>query len=161
MKNFLQISLILASICFIVWLITDQIKENLLQDDPKLHELRTLFESVFYKGRKYNGKLSSLNKRDIMEEIYFYKGEKSYSINKEKIFLCLRDEEGEYYNNNILVYVTAHEISHCINNNIGHTQEFHDIFEEVLDLIEKEGIYNPSLPIPENYCTYNDKDVDT
>lgn len=161
MSKWFEIAFILFCICFILWLIRKQIKENLLQDDPKLRELRKLFEIVFYKDRKYTGKLSILNDRDIMEEISFYKGDKSYSINKQKIFLCLRDEEGKYYNNNILVYVTAHEISHCINNkNIGHTEEFHEIFEEVLDLATKEGIYNPSIPIPETYCTYNDKQSD-
>lgn len=157
MNKWLKISFILVCIGFVIWSITYQVKENMLQDDPKLRELRGLFETVFYKGRKYTGELERLNNRDLMSEIGLYKGNKSYSINKEKVFLCLKDEKGEYYNNNILVYVLGHEIAHCVNrDNIGHTQEFHDIFEEVLELMAKEGIFNPSIPIPETYCTYDD-----
>lgn len=153
MDKWLEIALIISCICLIVWFIREQIEENLLQEDPKLLELRNLFDTVFYKGRKYSGNLETLNNMDIMDEIGLYKGDKSYSINKEKVFLCLKDNEGSYYSNNTLVYVLAHEISHCINKeNIGHTQEFHDIFEEVLDLLTKEGIYFPSIPVPQDYC---------
>lgn len=158
MNKWLIITFVIMCIIFISWIIREQIKENMLQDDPKLLELRALFDKVFYKNRKYNGELSRLNNRNIMDEITLYKGEKSYSINKHKVFLCLKDEKDVYYNNNILIYVLSHELAHCINrDNIGHTQEFYDIFEEVLDLMAQEGIYNPSLPIPSSYCTFNDK----
>ena len=155
--DFSLITLICISLFMVCWGINEQVKENLLQKEPKLEELRLLLNEAFKSDSFYTGKLVPLNKRDIMSEIILYKGDKSYSINKRKIYMCLRDENGNYYPNNTLIYVLLHELSHCINKeNIGHTQEFHDIFEEVLELATEKGIYNPSIPIPESYCTYND-----
>ena len=92
-----------------------------------------------------------------MNEVVLYKGDKSYTINKYKIHLCLFDENGNYYPNNTLIYVLAHELAHVINTkNIGHTQEFHDIFDELLEFLSEKEIYNPSVPVPLSYCTYND-----
>ena len=155
--KWLTVTMSIILIAIIVWGISEQIKENMLQDDPKLRELRTILEPMFMKNNYYTGNLASLNNRDVMNDIGLYKGDKSYTINKQKVFLCLKDENDEYYSNNILIYVLLHEISHVLNEkNIGHTKEFHDIFEEVLELATQEGIYNPSVPIPQNYCTYAD-----
>lgn len=143
----------LIAIIFIIWMIRERIRENMLQDDPKLRELWAILETMFMKDKYYTGNLESLNNRDIMNEIRLYKGNKSYTINKEKIFLCLKDNEGNYYPNNTLLYVLIHEISHVLNTkNVGHTQEFHDIFEDLLDLATEEGIYSPSIPVPHDYC---------
>ena len=82
-----------------------------------------------------------------------YKGDKSYTINKEKTFLCLYDKNGDYYPVNQLVYVLLHEISHALNTkDVGHTDNFNKIFDELLDKATQQGVYNPSIPIIQDYC---------
>jgi len=85
----------------------------------------------------------------------FYEGKKSYTINKKKVYLCLKDDDGEYYNFNMLIYVSIHELSHVICDEIGHTAKFHRIFRDLLELAEQKNIYNSSIPIVKNYCGHN------
>ena len=103
--------------------------------------------------------MDMLNNRDIMNEIIMYRGHKSYTINKEKVFICLKNDDGKYYGFNMLVYVTAHEIAHtlCIEN--GHTELFHTIFQALLHELAIAGIYNPSVPVERNYCSNGDHEV--
>lgn len=85
----------------------------------------------------------------------FYEGKKSYTINKKKVYLCLKDDNGEYYNFNMLIYVSIHELSHVICDEIGHTAKFHRIFRDLLELAEQKNIYDSSIPIVKNYCGHN------
>jgi len=131
----------LLLIALLVWLIFHQIREGYLQDDPMLRKL----------------KKKCIPLHPDLKDLKLYKGDKSYTINKDKIYLCLFDEKGDYYSENTLVYVLLHEIGHFLNKeDIGHTEKFHEIFEDLLAKATELGIYNPSLPIEENYCTYND-----
>lgn len=119
------------------WIIYKQVREYHLQDDPMLHTLRELLKPVHPR----------------FADIKLYKGDKSYTINKEKIFLCLYDEQGEYYPLNMIIHVLLHEISHLLNTkDVGHTEEFYRIFEEMQARATALGIYNPSIPIVKNYC---------
>jgi hypothetical protein len=104
--------------------------------------------------KKFKGLISQLNDVDLFEKISLYKGEKSYTINKQKVFLCLKDEKGEYYDDMMLIYVLLHEISHVLCDEVGHTQKFNDIFDEILEEATKHGIFDPSYPILQNYCQY-------
>jgi hypothetical protein len=118
-------------------IIFGQVKEHHLQDDQMIHTLRNVLKPV----------------HPIVETLRFYKGDKSYTINKEKVFLCLKDENGEYYPLNMLVYVTLHEIAHVLNNeDVGHTENFHNQFDKLLDKAGALGIFNHSIPIIQNYC---------
>jgi hypothetical protein len=148
------IVLLLAS-----WCIYTQISEHYAQDDPKLKDLKHKFEDFFSKERYWEAPLDELNKRNIMNEISLYRGDKSYTINKEKVYLCLKDTNGSYYNDNMLIYVLAHEISHVICDEIGHTEKFHQIFEALLVKLTEEGIYNPSIPVQQNYCKEGDPEM--
>lgn len=150
------IILILIIIGFISWIIITQIEEFKLQDEPKLKELKSIVATLFDKNKKYTGFLSCLNNRDIMNEVSLYKGDKSYTINKHKVFLCLKDENLQYYDNNSLIYVLLHELSHVLTISIGHTPEFDNIFQSILDEASRQGIYNPAIPMIQNYCNYND-----
>jgi hypothetical protein len=135
---FIIISLIIG---FIVWWVIKRIKENHLQDDPKLHHLREILHPV----------------HPVVKDLKLYRGKKSYTLNKEKIYLCLVDENGEYYSNNQLLYVLLHEMAHLLNkDDIGHTEKFHKIFRELLDKAIELGIYDDSIPPIQDYCTYND-----
>ena len=155
--NWLAICIAVVIVGLIIWAIVAQVKENHLKDDPMLHELRERIKPLFNKDNYYTGPLAVLNDRDVLNEIGLYKGGKSYCINKEKIFLCLTQEDGQYYDKQILIYVLLHELSHVIlTDEIGHTERFHEIFEALLKEATEQGIYDPSVPIPQNYCDHGD-----
>ena len=130
--------IIMIMLCIILilvgYIIYDQINEHFNDRDPKLNELKNKLEILFNskKSGEWSGNLEGLNDRKILNEIKLYVGSKSYTINKKKVYLCLTDENDEYYNINMLTYVLLHELSHVICDEIGHTQKFHDIFKEVL-----------------------------
>ena len=91
----------------------------------------------------------------INNKIKIFKGNKSYTINKKTVYLCLEDQNGNYYNLNILVYVLLHEISHVLCKSIGHNEEFQSIFDKLLKKAEEKGYYDPSQKSPNDYCNYN------
>jgi len=143
-------------IILVGWTVINQAQENDLRDDPKLDELLEIITPLFSQDSDHIGHMSSLNERDLLSEIRIYRGRKSYTINKQKVFLCLKDENGDYYNTNTLLFVLLHEISHVICPEIGHTELFHDIFSEILEKAYELGIYNPSIPVRKDYCEYGD-----
>jgi hypothetical protein len=85
-------------------------------------------------------------------EVEINEGRKSYTINKKKVYICLKDKSNRYYNRNMLVYVICHEYSHILCDEIGHTDKFFEIFDGVLVKAERHGLYDPSVPILDNYC---------
>ena len=143
---------IIILIIVIIILIAIQLEEYSLQDDPKLNEIKEAIEPLFSKNIKYTGILEVINNRDIFEELSFYKGNKSYTINKEKVFLCLKDKNEKYYDMNTLIFVTLHEISHALCDEIGHTTKFNKIFDELLQKAAKMKVYDPNTPIVQDYC---------
>jgi hypothetical protein len=90
----------------------------------------------------------------VVEKLNFYEGDKSYTINKQDVYICMRDENGGYYDRNFLVYVVLHEISHALCDEVGHTQKFLDIFQQVVDHAAKLGVYDPRGRKIQNYCNY-------
>jgi len=127
---------------------------NKPKTDPKLEELTSKLEEIFNRDFYFTGNLSSLNDRDIMKELNFYPGNKSYTLNKKDTYICLKDKKTkDYYDMQILLYVALHEIAHSINTeNVGHTKEWNDIFEELLEFAAETGVYDPSVNVPMNYC---------
>jgi|TARA_Y100000389_G_scaffold77859_1_gene74644 hypothetical protein len=94
-----------------------------------------------------------------VDELQVREGNKSYTLDKEKIYLCLKDSNGKKYDindpvhKNMLVYVLLHELAHVLNKqDVGHTAAFHKKFDDVLKMAEQRGIYNPNLPLIKNYC---------
>jgi hypothetical protein len=143
-----------AVILFVAFLIYYQVKEKFSQQDPKLDEIRSKL-NTFFSSTTFKDDLSSLNNGNIMNKLKFYKGDKSYTINKRKVYLCLKDEDDEYYDLNMLIYVCLHEIAHCICDEIGHTDKFHTIFDKLLKEASANGVYDPSKPLIHDYCEYN------
>lgn len=77
----------------------------------------------------------------------------SYTEDKTIIYLCLRDEQGQDYPVNTLVYVALHEISHLLNKtDYGHTPAFHKIFDKLLCKAASKGVYDPDQPHSAWYC---------
>ena len=64
------------------------------------------------------------------------------------------DEDGDYYHENMLIYVILHELSHVICDEIGHTDKFHRIFDAVLEIATADGLYDPSIPVIRDYCQH-------
>jgi len=118
-------------------LVKKQIRENMDRSDPMLERLRDLLIPI-HPGFK---------------NVKLYKADKSYTINKDKIYLCLRDKKtGEYVTLNMLVYVILHEYAHFLNKeDVGHTKHWQDIFDSLLVKASEIGIYNPSIPIIDDY----------
>lgn len=148
----LGLATILAVI--IVYKTYSQITESFLQEDPMILDLARTLNSFIQNKKEWTGELVSLNKGNLFDHISIYKGDKSYTLNKEKIYLCLTDENGNYYSKNTLMYVLIHEMAHVISDSVGHTGEFHTTFEQLQDEAAKAGIYDPSIPIESNYCGY-------
>ena len=85
-----------------------------------------------------------------------YEGDKSYTINKKKVYICLKDKNGRYYNRNMLVYVMCHEFAHVLaKTEEGHTEKFNQIFADLLEQATQAGLYNPSIPPLTNYCGHS------
>jgi hypothetical protein len=159
-NNWIIIIVAVLVVGFLVWLVARQIHENYLASDPMLHELRRSVSPLFAKDKKYVGILEPINGRNVMDEIGLYRGNKSYTINKEKVFLCLKNDKNEYYNKQVLLHIILHELSHVINDEIGHGEKFHDIFDALLAEAVKCGIYDPNVDIPLDYCANGDAEVE-
>lgn len=134
----LLFSLLFFSSLIFVLLTLNRIYEKFVEDDPMLIDIRKTLEPVF---------------PDI-NTVILLKGKKSYTINKKKIHLCLFDKDGKYYDKNMLIYVTLHELAHVRCDEVGHTDKFHTIFSDILETASKKGIYDPNKPIIKNYCEY-------
>jgi len=145
------IILAVVLVLFVIWLVSIQIEEFELQKDPKLTELKNLLRPMFSTG--FNSpQLSKIKTNNILDKVGLYKGDKSYTINKSKVFLCLRDQNGNYYDNNTLVYVLLHEIAHVLCVEVDHTDLFQEILQELLNRASSMGLYDPKIPVVDNYC---------
>lgn len=142
-KNVGDTIMIIISLILIVGIISffiyTQITEYYAMNEPKVLEIKELL-------RKVHPRVDSLE---------FFAGNKSYTINKQKVYLCLKDEKGEYYDMNMLIYVALHELAHVLCDEIGHTDKFKRIFEDLLIDAEKKGVYDSNKPPRLDYCNYN------
>lgn len=141
-KSFVQILLpcifmILLAV-IIVFIIIRYLERDKMEDDPMLHILRKRLMGV----------------HPIVENMNLYKGKKSYTLNKDKIFMCLNDKNGDYYDENTLTYVLLHEMSHKLCDEIGHTEKFHDIFVSLQKRAIDMGVLDPKKQIVKDYCEY-------
>lgn len=81
----------------------------------------------------------------------------SYSVNKgEKVYMCLRqrDEKERLVDENIIVFVALHEMSHIGTSSIGHTPEFWNHFAWLIKQAEHTRIYTfqDFAAHPVEYC---------
>tara|TARA_Y100000114_G_C11595562_1_gene247862 strand:+ start:92 stop:550 length:459 start_codon:yes stop_codon:yes gene_type:complete len=136
---------VLIGFCIIVGVVifTTVLKENLLPYDPKIDELKTKLTLVHPESKK----------------LKFYNDKKSYTINKKKVHLCIKDENGKYYNDNMLVYVSLHELAHVLCDEVGHTPKYWAIFDalleeasKIIDPVTNKPVYDPNGKIDTEYC---------
>lgn len=82
----------------------------------------------------------------------------AYSENKgEKLAFCLnvkKEENDNLIDENTLLFVALHELSHIATKSIGHKTEFWDNFKFLLEKAKEAGIYEPVdyKKKPESYC---------
>jgi len=79
----------------------------------------------------------------------------SFTEDKTRTYLCLRDENGNYYDDNMLMYVALHELAHAISESVdpNHTtDEFKNNFKLLLAKAADKGLYDPKKPLNYSYC---------
>jgi hypothetical protein len=82
----------------------------------------------------------------------------SYSINKgEKIYMCLRQRSGpdeSLVNENVMTFVSLHELAHVCTKSIGHGPDFWNNFGWLLKEAEALGLYQYTdfQAHPVSYC---------
>jgi len=142
----------IAKILIVVLLLITLYK---LFDYAKKHSSHKAME-FFDKGHPVIDELKNTLKHVHPEfsKIRIVVGDQSYTLNKEKVFLCLHDKKtGKLYDKNMLTYVLLHEMAHVLNKeDEGHTPAFHKKFDQLLDIATKKGIYDPNIPLVEDYC---------
>ena len=80
----------------------------------------------------------------------------AYSVNKgEELSLCIRDKDSEeFIDNNTIIFVAIHELSHIMTPETGHTPLFWDNMKYLLEQASSQGIYMPQdySQSPVEYC---------
>lgn len=82
-------------------------------------------------------------------------GYTSYSVNKgEKIVLCIRQDNQDFVDENVVLYVAIHELAHIMTKEIGHTETFSRNFKFLLEEAIALGLYKKIdfNKHPQNYC---------
>lgn len=120
-----------------------------------------LIYKIYKKNNKYHDPLIKKIKYDVslldsrITNLNFYSSDESYTEDKHKIYLCLKDENGKYYDYNMLLYVAIHECSHALTKvvDVKHiTPEFRNMFEHLLRKATQMKIYTPETPLEKYYC---------
>ncbi len=83
-------------------------------------------------------------------------GNRSFTENKSVITLCVvNPDTQQYYDINVLMYVTCHELAHVITKargSLSHADEFKENFAKLLRDAAIKGVYDPNTGIPVAYC---------
>lgn len=114
--------------------------------DPKVHEIKKKLLQIVEDEPQLQKKI---------HECTWHAHPKSYTVDKKHVHLCLLDENGDYYQDNMLIYVALHELSHVLCDEIGHTKKFESIFQMLLDKAKRSDLFNPEQPLVGNYCEHN------
>jgi beta-lactamase regulating signal transducer with metallopeptidase domain len=112
-------------------------------EDPKTKEIHQRLIQVDIRAKKISIKGSN----------------QSFTEDKTRTYLCLRDEAGNYYDDNMLMYVALHELAHAISKSVDvehKTDEFKNNFKMLLAKAESLGFYDPKKPLNYNYCPKTD-----
>ena len=105
---------------------------------------------------KYNKKLKDNFNSDYITENIPGSQYVAYSVNKgEELSLCIREKDTEkFMDDNIILFVAIHELSHIMTPENGHTPLFWDNMKYLLEQGSSMGIYKPVDygKHPEMYC---------
>ncbi len=109
-------------------------------DDPKIDQIKR--------------NLLLLDK-NVASKLNIQASNKSFTEDKKDMYLCLKDEKGKYYPDNMLNYVAIHELAHAKSKSIDthHSgQEFKENFDNYLQRAQQLGIFDPKKGLVDNYC---------
>jgi histidyl-tRNA synthetase len=143
-KKYINIGFGIILIILLSYEIITEIGEN-YEDKPQ----NELVLKIVNKLKKAHPEIEK-----VVPNLKFFEGRKSYTINKKYVFICLKDEKGQLYHNNQLVLVILHEIAHALCDEIGHTDKFQSILDDLLISAENVGLYDSTIPHIPNYCEY-------
>jgi len=130
------LTLIILFIVFMTaWYLLKTSYETYLENEPTVMRLKNKLTPVFPE----------------LKFVKMLKGDASYTINKQKIYLCT-ETNGKVYDDNMLTYVTLHELAHTLCPEIGHGKQFQSIFQTLLGRAERHNLFDPRKPRVENYC---------
>jgi len=105
---------------------------------------------------KYNKQLKESFNPDYITENIPGSTYVAYSVNKgEELSLCVREKDTEVFmDNNIILFVAIHELSHIMTPETGHTPLFWNNMKYLLEKASAMGIYTPTdyRKNPETYC---------
>ena len=90
--------------------------------------------------------------------LVFKASNESFTEDKRFVYLCLKDEKGNYYDYNMIMYVSLHELAHTFSDtvDVDHSgKEFKDNFRMLLSKAQSLGLYNPSTPLVYDYCQHS------
>jgi hypothetical protein len=84
-----------------------------------------------------------INNVTLSENVYKILGTTSFTVDKKDIYLCLKNDQGSYYDKNLVMLVTIHEYAHVLCDSQDHTSEFKFINKYLLIKAIKYGLYKP------------------
>ena len=122
-------------------------------------KLKKLVDSLDLKEEEkgeYNQKLKDNFNSDYITENIPGSQYVAYSVNKgEELSLCVREKDTEkFMDDNIILFVAIHELSHIMTPETGHTPLFWNNMKYLLEKSSSLGIYNPIdySKNPKMYC---------
>jgi len=127
--------LIMFIIIMFIWYIFKMNYETYLENEDTVVRLKMKLMPVFPE----------------LTNVKLMKSDASYTINKQKIYLCT-ESDGKVYDDNMLTYVILHELAHTLCPEIGHGKRFQKIFNSLLTRAANHKLFDPNVPRVENYC---------
>ena len=142
--------LLLSSL--VLWTI---VSITIIISTPSVYEWFTVHDKQDYEVIQRLHNIARLIFPEVDDIIIVPNGDQTFTVNKNKIHLCLKNKDGTYYSDNMLLFALIHELAHVNNKfNVGHTEEWHAIFNHMLSIAHDEGIIDLNEPLPDEYCIH-------
>ena len=127
------------------------------------NKIKRLIESLDVNERKGIKRLKNKYNPHTLSETEENSKYTSYSLNKgEKIALCLRKNRNslEFQDDNTIMFVAIHELSHIMTKSVGHEKEFWENMAFLLEKAHELNIYDP-VDYSENSVNYCGMEITT
>ena len=132
----INILILLILIILVCCSLQNQVYEHFNNDSKVIHDIVDKLKKHFPK----------------IKRLKFYEGDESFTLNKQKVYICTKDKHGYTYDPNVLTYVILHEYTHSICPEIGHTPLYKIMFTKVLSKSIRLKLYKPDGQFPTDYC---------
>jgi hypothetical protein len=133
-------NIIIIVILLIAWVCTISLwKRRSVDTDQKLVQIKD--------------KITMVDPR--IEQLNFHVNDtEAFILDKKDIHICLKDKNGDYHDDNFLVYIALHEVAHALipSDTTKHPPVFEDTFNKLLHKATALRIYSPHIPFPTEYC---------